>query len=186
MTTTLDVVALVGSLRRASFTRLLLQGLIGVAPPTLHIEPLALGELALYNEDLEAAAPPAWVSFRARVLRAQAVLIATPEYNRSVPAVLKNALDVGSRPHGKSVWDGKPAAIISCSPGMIGGFGANHHLRQSLMYLNMPTLQQPEAYLHGIDRAIDAQGRFVSDATRQFCADFMSAFERWSQRNQKG
>jgi chromate reductase, NAD(P)H dehydrogenase (quinone) len=179
VTTPLDVVALVGSLRAASFTRRLLLGLIQVAPAGLKIEEVPLGGLPLYNQDLETATPAQWLTLRARVRRAQAVLFATPEYNRSVPAVLKNALDVGSRPHGQSVWDGKPAAIISASPGAIGGFGANHHLRQSLTYLNMPTLQQPEAYLGHIDQAVDAHGQFASDATRQFCAGFMSAFERW-------
>jgi chromate reductase, NAD(P)H dehydrogenase (quinone) len=179
---TIDVVALVGSLRRDSFTRRLLRGLIQVAPPTLHIEELPLGELALYNQDLEAAPPQPWITFRERVRRAGAVLIATPEYNRSVPGVLKNALDIGSRPHGKSVWNGKPTAVISCSPGAIGGFGANHHLRQSLSYLNMPMLEQPEAYMGGVDKAVDGNGHFSSESTRQFCEGFMKAFGSWAER----
>ena len=179
MASSTDVVALVGSLRRDSFTRRLVRGLTTVTPAGLHLEIVPIGELALYNQDLEEKPPQAWVDFRDRVRRAGAVVFATPEYNRSVPGVLKNALDVGSRPHGKSVWNGKPAAVISASPGAIGAFGANHHLRQSLVYLNMPTLQQPEAYVGGVDKAVDENGQFTKDETRKFCANFMSEFERW-------
>src|SRR6185295_12655888 len=93
--------------------------------------------------------------------------------------VLKNAIDVGSRPYGKSVWSGKPAAVLSASPGAIGGFGANHHLRQSLVFLDMPVLQQPEAYLGHADKMIDASGGFANDATRDFLTKFLGAFEAW-------
>ena len=105
------------------------------------------------------------------------MLFATPEYNRSVPGVLKNAIDVGSRPYGKSVWAGKPAAIISVSPGALGAFGANHHLRQSLMFLDMPTLQQPEAYIGGIASLLDEEGRITDESRRKFLVDFLDAFE---------
>jgi len=177
-----DVVAMIGSLRRESFTARLVQGLIEVAPPSMSIAPVPLGELPLYNPDLEAQLPKPWSEFRVRVLRAHAVLFATPEYNRSVPAVLKNAIDVGSRPPGRSVWDGKPAAVVSNSPGAIGGFGANHHLRQSLVFLNMPTMQQPEAYVGHVDRVIAAGGQFTEESTRAFLTSFVSAFERWISR----
>jgi chromate reductase, NAD(P)H dehydrogenase (quinone) len=179
MASPIDVVALVGSLRRDSFTRRLARGLSSVAPASLRLEIVPIGELPLYNQDLEEKPPQAWVEFRDRVRRADAVLFATPEYNRSVPGVLKNAIDVGSRPYGKSVWNNKPAAVVSNSPGAIGAFGANHHLRQSLVYLNMPTLNQPEAYVGGIDKAVDESGQFTKDETRKFCASFMSEFERW-------
>ncbi|HEV2284680.1 MAG TPA: NAD(P)H-dependent oxidoreductase, partial [Steroidobacteraceae bacterium] len=129
MSEPLDIVAILGSLRRQSLTGALLRGLIENAPKSLRVEPVPIGGLPLYDPDLEAAAPAAWVEFRARIARASGVLFATPEYNRSVPAALKNAIDVGSRPPGQSVWNGKPAAVISASPGAIGGFGANHHLR---------------------------------------------------------
>jgi chromate reductase len=186
MSTQLDVVAIVGSLRRESFTKRLVLGLIDVAPKSLRIESVPLGSLPLYNQDDDTESPPGpWVEFRARILRANAVLFATPEYNRSVPAALKNALDVGSRPSGKSVWNGKPAAIVSASPGAIGGFGANHHLRQSLVFLNMPAMAQPEAYIGGVDRLVDETGRFAEESTRQFLAGFMSAFERWILRNSR-
>jgi chromate reductase, NAD(P)H dehydrogenase (quinone) len=185
MASSIDVAALVGSLRRDSFTRRLVRGLSTVAPSGLHIEIVPIGDLALYNQDLEEKPPQPWFDFRARVRCADAVLFATPEYNRSVPGVLKNALDVGSRPYGKSVWNGKPAAVISASPGAVGAFGANHHLRQSLVYLNMPTLDQPEAYVGGIDKAVDENGQFTKEETRKFCATFMSEFERWINRLQQ-
>lgn len=114
--------------------------------------------------------------------KANAVLFVTPEYNRSVPAALKNALDVGSRPYGQSVWGGKPAAIISGSPGNISAFGANHHLRQSLVFLDMPALQQPEAYLAHVDKLVDDSGKLVPD-TAKFLGDFLEAFDRFAQKN---
>jgi chromate reductase len=110
------------------------------------------------------------------------VLFATPEYNRSVPGVLKNAIDVGSRPYGKSAWAGKPAAVISVSPGAIGAFGANHHLRQSLVFLDMPCMQQPEAYIGGANKLFDDQGHITVDATRTFLTNFASAFAAWIER----
>jgi chromate reductase len=102
----------------------------------------------------------------------------TTEYNRSVPAALKNALDVGSRPYGSSVWDRKPGAIVSGSPSAIGAFGANHHLRQSLVFLNVPTMQQPEAYVGHADKLFE-NGKLVNDGTRKFLQDFMQAFAKW-------
>ena len=174
----LDIVAMVGSLRRESFTRRVVTALVA-APSGLGIEIVGIGDLPLYNPDLEDNAPPAWAAFRARVKRADGVLFATPEYNRSVPGALKNAIDVGSRPYGKSVWSGKPAAVLSASPGALGGFGANHHLRQSLVFLDMPAMQQPEAYLGHADKMIDASGGFANDATREFCTKFLGAFEAW-------
>ncbi len=178
----MDVVAIVGSLRRESHTRRLTEALIKLAPKTLTIEIVGIGELPLYNQDLESAPPVPWVAFRDRVRPADGVLFATPEYNRSVPGVLKNAIDVGSRPYGKSVWSGKPAAIVSASPGAIGAFGANHHLRQSLVFLDMPAMQQPEAYIGHVDKQLDASGTIVDSSTRDFCTKFLSAFEAWIKR----
>jgi len=174
-----DVVVLVGSLRRESLTRKAVHALAGLAPAGLKLEIVEIGELALYNEDLEGASLPAsWRAFRDRVRRADAVLFATPEYNRSVPGVLKNAIDVGSRPYGQSAWDKKPAAVISISPGGIGGFGANHHLRQSLVFLNMPAMQQPEAYVgHAATLFADGGGAF--EEARGFLTAFMAAFSQW-------
>jgi chromate reductase len=180
----MNVCVLVGSLRKASFNRMLANALISLAPASMKLEIVEIGQLPLYNEDIETAAPPAqWTAFRQRVKAADAVLFVTPEYNRSVPAALKNALDVGSRPYGSSVWDRKPGAIVSSSPGAIGGFGANHHLRQSLVFLNVPTMQQPEAYLSHVDKLFDEHGKPVSDSTGKFLQQIMQAFANWAGRS---
>jgi chromate reductase len=180
MDKTINVCVLVGSLRKASSNGMLANALIWLAPSTLKLDIVEIGQLPFYNEDLETTAPPApWTAFRQRVKAADAVLFVTPEYNRSVPAVLKNALDVGSRPYGNSVWDRKPGAVVSGSPGAIGAFGANHHLRQSLVFLNVPTMQQPEAYLGHVDKLFDEQGKLAGDGTRKFLLQFMQAFANW-------
>ena len=176
----MNVCVLVGSLRKASLNRMLANTLISLAPSSMKLDIVEIGQLPLYNEDLETAAPPApWTAFRQRIKAADAVLFVTPEYNRSVPAALKNVLDVGSRPYGSSVWDCKPGAIVSGSPGAIGAFGANHHLRQSLVFLNVPTMQQPEAYLGHADKLFDEEGKLASDGTRKFLREFMEAFANW-------
>ncbi|WP_373377937.1 NADPH-dependent FMN reductase [Cupriavidus nantongensis] len=178
-----DVVVLVGSLRKESYNRKLAKALIALAPAQLRLEIVEIGSLELYNQDLDDKPTQAWTAFRDRIRRADAVLFVTPEYNRSVPAPLKNAIDVGSRPYGSSVWDGKPGAIISASPGAIGGFGANHHLRQSLVFLNIPILQQPEAYISGVDKLFDEQGGIANESTKGFLGKFMTTFGAWIERN---
>src|SRR3954447_14914813 len=142
-----DVAVLVGSLRKASFNRKMAHTLREIAVETLALDEVEIGGLPLYNEDLEADVPAAWREFRERINRAEGVLFVTPEYNRSVPGLLKNAIDVGSRPYGKSVFSRKPAAVVSVTGGALGAFGANHHLRQSLVFLDMPALQQSEMYI---------------------------------------
>ena len=184
MTESIDVVGIVGSLRRQSFSRRLALALAAVAPGALEIELVPIGALPLYNPDEEVEPPPApWREFRERVRRADAVLFVTPEYNRSIPGALKNAIDVGSRPYGRSAWSGKPCAIVSCSPGSQGAFGANHHLRQCLVFLNMPCMQQPEAYIGGIDKLVDEQGSFTNASTGDFARNVMASFERWIRSN---
>ena len=176
----MNVSVLVGSLRKASLNGMLANALISLAPSSLKLEIVEIGQLPFFNQDLESGASPApWTAFRQSIKAADAVLFVTPEYNRSVPAALKNALDVGSRPYGSSVWDRKPGAIVSCSPSAIGAFGANHHLRQSLVFLNVPILQQPEAYLGHADKLFDEQGKLVNDGTHKFLQDFMQAFAKW-------
>jgi chromate reductase len=156
------------------------KALAELAPATLELQIVEIGQLPPYNEDEETdAPPPVWTAFRDQVRGADAVVFVTPEYNRSVPGFLKNAIDVGSRPYGKSVWSGKPAAVVSVSPGAIGGFGANHHLRQSLVFLDMPVLQQPEAYIGGAAAMFDEAGNLTSDSTRGFLTKFMAAFASW-------
>lgn len=177
------VAVLVGSLRKDSLNRKVAHALAGVAPASLGLELVDIGALALYNEDLDGpSAPQAWTDFRAHIRAADAVLFVTPEYNRSVPGALKNAIDVGSRPSGKSVWEGKPGAIVSVSPGALGAFGANHHLRQSMVFLNVPLMQQPEAYVGRAAGMFDADGNLTSDASREFFTKFMAAFAGWIER----
>ena len=150
MTQQTDVAVVVGSLRKDSVNRKAALELARLAPASLNLRIIEIGDLPLYDEDVEAAGPPeAWLRFRRQLQASDAVLFVTPEYNRSVPGGLKNAIDVGSRPYGSSSWAGKPVAIMTLSPGPMGAFGANHHLRQSLVFLDMPVLQQPEAYIGG-------------------------------------
>lgn len=182
-----DIAVIVGSLRKESFSRKIANALIGLAPSSLKLAIVEIGNLPLYNQDLESGTPPTeWTAFRDRMRPVQGVLFVTPEYNRSVPGVLKNAVDVGSRPYGKSVWDNKPAAVVSVSPGAIGAFGANHHLRQSLVFLNMPTLQMPEAYVGGADKLFDTQGKLINDSTREFLGRFMQAYAGWVEQHARG
>lgn len=176
----LDIVTIIGSLRRDSYTARIVRAMQSIAPDAMSLDIVPLNALTLYNEDEDAESPPApWVEFRERVKRADAVLFATPEYNRSVPGVLKNAVDIGSRPSGKSIWSGKPAAILSDSPGALGAFGANHHLRQSLVFLDMPTLQQPECYVSAASTVLDNQRRFAHSSTQDFLRHFLERFEAW-------
>jgi len=171
---------LVGSLRKASYSRKLAKALAAVAPDDLTFDFVEIGDLPLYNEDLETDNPPAaWTRFRKEIASADAVLFVSPEYNRSVPAALKNAIDVGSRPYGKNMWSGKPGAVISISQGEIGGFGANHHLRQSLVFNNVPTMQQPEAYIGRVQNLVTEDGKAADENTQKFFISIMIAFDKW-------
>ena len=156
-----------------------------MAPAGLKLSIIEIGQLPIYNQDGDENPPAAWTAFRERIGAADAVLFVTPEHNRSVPAVLKNAIDIGSRPYGKSAWSGKPGAVVSASPGGIGGFGANHHLRQSLVFLNVPAMAQPEAYIGGADKLFDVSGKLADDGTRNFLQAFMQAYDAWIIANTK-
>ncbi|MBK5540908.1 NAD(P)H-dependent oxidoreductase [Pseudomonas sp. TH05] len=184
MSNVYTIAVLVGSLRKASINRKVALALAELAPANLKLNIVEIGDLPLYNEDIDAAPPAAYSTFRQQVSASDAVLFVTPEYNRSVPAPLKNAIDVGSRPYGQSAWSGKPGAVISVSPGAIGGFGANHHLRQSLVFLNVPCMQQPEAYLGGAGSAFDDNGK-LSEATRPFLQSFINAYAQWVEQHKK-
>ena len=179
MSTTRKIAVIVGSLRKGSYNRMTAKVLAALAPAGLQLEIVEIGQLPLYNQDDDGAPPPAWVAFREKIKAADAVLFVTPEYNRSVPGVLKNAIDVGSRPHGHSAWEGKPGAVISVSPGAMGGFGANQHLRQSCVFLNVPTMQQPEAYIGGAATLFDKEGNITNEGTRKFLKGFVEAFAEW-------
>jgi chromate reductase len=172
----------VGSLRKGSYTRMVAKALCGMNPG-LQCEIIEIGQVTMYNQDLDTDNPPRdWVDLRDRIGACDAILFATPEYNRSVPGVLKNAIDVASRPYGKSAWNRKPCAVVSVSPGAIGGFGANHALRQSLVFLEMPCLQQ-EAYIGHSAKLFDEKGELTNADTRAFFGKIMQAFGAWIDTN---
>jgi chromate reductase len=181
----MNVGVIVGSLRRDSFNRKIALALMHLAPTSLDMELIEIGDLPLFNQDLEATPPKEWVAFRKKMMNIDAFLLVTPEYNRSVPAALKNALDVGSRPYGESVWDGKPCAVVSASMGSSGGFGANHHIRQSLVFLNTPCMQQPELYLSFVDKLFDEKGHLNNESTKAYLIQFMQKFAQWVSVNMK-
>jgi chromate reductase, NAD(P)H dehydrogenase (quinone) len=176
-----QIAVLVGSLRKESLNRKMARILAKEAPSNLKLHLIEIADLPLYNQDLddEGRPPTAWTKFRQDVAASDGVLFVTPEYNRSVPSVLKNAIDVGSRPYGKSVWDGKPGAVMSVSPGAIGGFGANQHLRQSLVTLNVPTLQQPEAYIGHAGNLFNDKDDIENQDVLNFVKKFIKAYSDW-------
>ena len=179
MSKTYHVAVLVGSLRKASINRKLALALAQLAPPSLKLEIVEIGDLPLYNEDIDQDSPPeAYVAFRAKLKGADALLFVTPEYNRSMPGALKNAIDVGSRPYGQSAFSGKPGAVLSASPGAIGGFGANHALRQCMVFLDVYMMQQPEAYLGGAGSFFEEAG-MLGDGIRPFLQKFIDAYAAW-------
>lgn len=177
---TRKIAVIIGSLRNNSNSGRIARAIMKEAPKSLAFDIVPIGDLPFYNQDLETASPPpTWSTFRDRVKSADAVLFVTPEYNRSLPAVIKNAIDVGSRPYGQSAWAGKPAAVVSSSLGPISGFGANHHLRQSLAFLDMPALQQPEMYLGSVGDWFDENGGIKNEKTREFLGQFAAKFADW-------
>jgi chromate reductase len=178
-----DVAVLVGSLRKESFNRKVANALLESAPSSLKLNSVEIGDLPLYNQDDDANPPAASAAFKQRVQQADAVLFITPEYNRSVPGVLKNAIDIASRPYGKSAWNGKPGGVISLSPGAIGAFGANHALRQSLVFLNVPAMQQPEAYIGNAAGLFDDKGTLTNESTKEFMQKYLAAFAKWIEAN---
>jgi chromate reductase len=174
------IAILVGSLREGSINRKVARSICAFASDKLDCDIVEIGKLALYSQDYDSDPPAEYVRFREEVAAADGILFCTPEYNRGVPGVLKNAIDVGSRPYGSSVWDKKPAAIVSASPGAIGGFGANHQLRQACVFLNMPVMQQPEAYLgHVGDDSFDGDGCLKQGPLKNLILDLAAAFADW-------
>ncbi len=179
---TRKIAVIVGSLRKESFNRKVAKTLMLLAPPQLDMEIVEIGQLPLYNQDDDANPPAVYTEFRETIKKFDGVLWVTPEYNRSVPGVLKNAIDVGSRPYGDSAWNGKPCGVVSVSPGAMSGFGANHHLRQSLVFLNMPAMQQPEAYIGNISKQFDGDD-LTNESTKKFLQSFIDAFAAWVERH---
>jgi chromate reductase len=174
------IAIVVGSLRNDSLNRKVAKSLCALASDMLDCKIVEIGRLPLYNQDDEASPSAEVGAFREQIAEADGVLFCTPEYNRSIPGVLKNAIDIGSRPYGKSVWDKKPGAVVTASPGGIGGFGSNHHLRQSCVFLNMPIMQQPEAYLgHVTNDSFDEDGQLKDGALRDLILQVAKAFADW-------
>ncbi len=176
------IAIIVGSLREDSINRKIARSICAMRDDNLDCTMVEIGDLPLYNQDYDSAPqqPESYVRFRDQVRSADGVLFVTPEYNRSVPGVLKNAIDIGSRPYGHSVFDKKPAAIVTASPGAIGGFGANHHLRQSCVFLNMPMMLQPEAYLGNVtDDSFDADGCLKDGPLKDVVTKLAHAFSGW-------
>jgi len=173
------VSVVVGSLRKESFSRKVARALIAQAPASLECRVVEIGDLPMYNQDLDESPPEQWTRFRDAIRSSRAVLFVTPEYNRSIPGCLKNAIDVASRPYGKSVLDGRPAGVVSVTPHKLGAFGANHAIRQTFVFLNMPVMQQPEAYVSNAGELFDQTGQLKSNETREFLEQFMVAFEKW-------
>jgi chromate reductase, NAD(P)H dehydrogenase (quinone) len=174
------IAIIVGSLREASLNRKLARSICAMRNDNLECSMIEIGDLPLYNQDSDANPPEQYVRFRQQIAEADGVLFVSPEYNRGIPGVLKNAIDVGSRPYGQSAFDKKPAAIVTASPGSIGGFGANHQIRQAAVFLNMPVMQQPEAYLgHVSDDSFDADGCLKEGPLKELVASLAHAFHDW-------
>jgi chromate reductase len=176
------IAIIVGSLREGSLNRKVARSICAMRDDNLDCSMIEIGDLPLYNQDFDSLPqqPEQYVRFRDQVRAADGVLFVSPEYNRSVPGVLKNAIDIGSRPYGQSVFDKKPAAIITASPGAIGGFGANHHLRQSCVFLNMPMMLQPEAYLGNVtDDSFDGDGCLKDGPLKEVVKKVAHAFSDW-------
>jgi chromate reductase, NAD(P)H dehydrogenase (quinone) len=174
------IAIIVGSLREGSLNRKMARAICAIRDDNLDCSTVEIGDLPLYNQDLDANPPEQWTRFRDQVRPADGVLFVSPEYNRGVPGVLKNAIDVGSRPYGQSVFDKKPAAVVTVSPGGIGGFGANHQIRQTCVFLNMPVMQQPEAYLgHVNDDSFDQNGQLKDGPLKELVTSLAHAFHDW-------
>lgn len=174
-----NIAVLVGSLRAASFSKMVANAMVELAPPELKLQIVEIGDLPLYNEDLEKDTPAAWVKFRETMKTMNGVIFVTPEYNRSIPGLLKNAIDVGSRPYGQSIWNEKPGAVASVTPGGLGAFGANHHLRQAMVFLKVPMMTQPEVYISDVGSCFEKDGDLISDQLKELLVKFLTGYANW-------
>ena len=174
------IAIIIGSLRKDSLNRSVARSICALRNDNLDCSMIEIGDLPLYNQDLDSDPPEQWTRFRQQIAASDGVLFCSPEYNRGIPGVLKNAIDVGSRPYGQSVFDKKPGAIVTASPGSIGGFGANHQIRQAAVFLNMPIMQQPEAYLgHVNDDSFDSDGCLKEGSLKDLVSVLAHAFANW-------
>ncbi|MFZ2158965.1 MAG: NAD(P)H-dependent oxidoreductase [Bradyrhizobium sp.] len=185
MATPYNVVVIAGSLRKESFSLKIANALAKLAPPTLKLDVVTLHDISFFNQDLEAAPPADWVAFREKLQKSNGVLFVTPEYNRSIPGVLKNAIDVGSRPYGKSSFLGKPIGIVSNSPGALGGVNAAKHLQNILPGICGPIMGQPEIYLNGVGDAFDDKGNLAKESVQKVLQQYLDAFAVFVEKQNK-
>ena len=176
------IAVLVGSLRKESYNRKIANELIRLSQGNLEMEIVEIGNLPLYNEDLDQNPPQEWTDFRAKVKASDGVLFVSPEYNRTIPGALKNAIDVGSRPYGSSVWQSKPGAVVTASPSSLGAFGANHNIRQAVVFLDVFMMAQPEAYIGNSSKIFEEDGKTVVPDTEKFLQTFVDAFQKWVEK----
>ena len=182
---TYNVVAIVGSLRKESFTLKIAKALAKLAPDTLKLNVVTLHGISFFNQDLEANPPADWLAFRDKLQQSNGVLFVTPEYNRSIPGVLKNAIDVGSRPYGKSSVLGRPIGIVSNSPGPLGGVSAAMNLKQSLPGYSGPIMQHPEIYLTAVGDAFDDKGELIKESLQKVMKQYIDAFAAFVEKHNK-
>ncbi len=179
------IFVIVGSLRKESFTLKIANALAKLAPDTLKLEVTTLHGISFFNQDLEATPPADWLAFREKIQKSDGVLFVTPEYNRAIPGVLKNAIDVASRPYGKSSFLGKPTGIISNSPGPLGGVSAAKTLQNILPGISGPILGQPEIYLNGIGDAFDDKGELIKDSLRTVLKQYIDAYAAFVEKHHR-
>ncbi len=178
-----QIALLVGSLRRDSFNRKLADAVVALAPPELSFKPLRIDDLPLYNQDDDGNPAESVKRLKSEITASQGLLFVTPEYNRSIPGVLKNAIDHASRPYGQSVWEGKPAGVMGASVGAPGTSMAQQHLRNILAYLDVPTLGQPEVFIHVEDGLFDEGGKLANEDTKAFLQGWMDRYVAWVRKH---
>jgi chromate reductase len=179
------ITVIAGSLRKESFTLKIANALVKLAPDSLKLEVVTLHGISFFNQDLEAAPPADWVAFREKIQKSGGVIFVTPEYNRSIPGVLKNAIDVASRPYGKSSFLGKPIGIVSNSPGPLGGVSAAKHLQNILPGICGPILGQPEIYLNGVGDAFDDKGELIKESMQAVLKQYIDAYAAFVTRHHR-
>ncbi len=184
MNSLVSILGICGSLRKASFNRLALRAAQTLTPPDSKLEIFDLHEIPMFNQDDESNPPAAVVEFKKRIRAADAILFSTPEYNYSIPGVLKNAIDWASRPYGDNAWSGKPAAVMSAAPGLFGGIRAHYVLLQSFVFLNMNAMTQPEFAMGKANEKFDAQGNLTDEPSRKLMTQMMANLVDWTRRLQ--
>ena len=182
----LQIVGIAGSLRKGSYNRAALRAAQGLVPEGVSLQTVEIGDLPLFNQDIETPAPPPVAAFKDAIRAAQAVLICTAEYNYSMPGVLKNAIDWGSRPYGQSAWTKKPVALLSASPGLLGGARAQYHLRQCFVFLDMYPLNQPEVMITKAHEKFDEQGNLKDETARRLIRQLLQNLADWTRVLEKG